>query len=1092
MLSKRLVRLVMAILMLPMFAVAQNTTSSITGTAKTASGDPLIGATVTATHEPTGTVYRVQTRAGGRFDIANMNPGGPYTVEVSFVNYETDKRQELYLSLGETSKFEFKLANKGANLGDVAVQSARRLAEINNKGGAGTTIGRDKMENLPTVGRNIQDFLRYTPQAKFVGANGDLAGVSIAGQNNRYNSFYIDGAVNNDVFGLSASGTNGGQAAVGPISVDAIDQFQVLISPYDASIGNFTGGGINATTRGGTNTTQGSIYFFNQNQGLAGKTPNGPKDLAAKLANFSTNTFGFRIGGPIVKNKLFYFMNLENLQNERPQPFTLNQYVGTTNTVAGLDAVVNYVKTTYGYDMGGYIDNPEQKEALRLATKLDWNINDNNRLSLSYRLNKAERINAATSSSNTINFFNNGEFFPSTTNSVSAELKSSFRKGASNRLLLTFTGVNDDRGSIGSPFPRVTINDGAGRLVFGSEEFSTGNLLKQKNIALLDFYKFNLGKNYITVGTDNEFSDSYNVFIRQNYGSYQYASLAAFQSGGAPTRYDRSFSLVDNTTGDNTEAAAKFKSLRLGVFVNDEIKVNDNFTLNFGVRADWTKFLTDPRTDQFFVDTAKAKIEQYYDLKGANSGQISTPKVSISPRIGFTYRIPEENVTVRGGLGMFTGRIPLVWPGGVYNQNGVSIGGISLTTPAQLAGITFRPDAFNQYTAQGLGIGLQNAKGQVDLIAKDFRLPKLFRTSLAVDKRLGKGWTTSLEGIASFNVNEIWYENVNILPPAGKSVGPDARNVYTGNRIPMRFDGSNPYQGNIFLLSNNQARKGFSYSITATLDKAWSKGFAFNMNYTYGSSVVTNEGTSSQNNSQWRFMETVNGRNFVGRTISDYDMGHRINAYVAKKFTYANKNLATTISLVYNGQSGQTFSHVYNGSMVRDNGNGETNDLIYIPTSSQISSMVFLSNTISGVTYTPAQQAAALDAYIANDKYLSKNRGKYAERNGARLPFTHVIDLKITQDFNIKAGGKRYQFQVTYDMFNLTNFLNRDWGRQYFLANDQFAVINFAGYAPGGFTPQYRFNPQLNTRTPWGVSTSTAPSYSARWIGQLGLRFNFN
>lgn len=1097
MLSKRILKLLIAVVALPLMVTAQNTTSGLNGFVKTDSGEPLVGATINAVHEPTGTVYRVQSRTGGRFDISNMNPGGPYTIEVSFTGFSTEKRTDVYLVLGQSYKIDLALAPSSKNLGDVVVTAVRTRSEVSVKGGAQTVIGPDKLENLPTVGRNIQDFLRYTPQAKFVGGNGNLAGVSIAGQNNRYNSFYIDGAVNNDVFGLSASGTNGGQAGVGPISIDAIDQFQVVISPFDASLGNFTGGGINATTRSGTNKVQGSVYYFLQNQDLTGKTPTGDKAAATKLANFSSKTYGFRVGGPIVKNKLFYFLNAEGIQNERPQPFSFSQYRGNS-TQADIANLQNFVKTNFGYDMGGYLDNPETIESNRITAKLDWNMNTRNRLALSYRYNNSERVNAAASSSGTINFFNNGEFFPSTTNSLSAELKSTFNKGASNRLLLTLTRVVDDRGAIGSPFPRVRINDGSGSLVFGSEEFSTANLLKQTNIGFLDFFKFSKGKNYITIGTDNELSKSYNVFIRQNYGSYQYLNLADFLNNAAPIRYDRSFSLVDNSTGDNTEAAAKFNTLRLGFFINDEYRANENLTLNFGLRADWNKFLTTPRTDRFFNDSAISKISQYYDLQGARSGQISDPKISLNPRFGFTYKVPEENITVRGGAGLFTGRVPLVWPGGVYNQNGVSIGGISLTTPAAIGSLRFNPNPFAQPTAQSLGISLDNAKGQVDLIAKDFRLNKVFRTSVAIDKRLGNGWTATVEGIYTANINEIYYTNVNILPPnrTMTGAGGDTRMLYPNNaRIPLRSNGVNPYQGNIFLLSNNKGRKGQSFSFTFTIDKAWSNGFAFNANYTYGNSIVMNEGTSSQNNSQWRFMETVNGRNNIVLSTSDYDLGHRINAYLAKKFTYANKSLATTISLVYNGQSGNPFSYVYQGSFVNDNGAGESNDLIYIPTQQEVASMIFLNNTVSGVTYTPAQQAAALEAYIQGDKYLRNRRGQYAERNGSRLPFTNIIDLKIQQDFNIKMGGKRYQFQVTYDVFNFTNMLNRDWGRQYFLSNDQFRLINTAGFVGGnattGTVPQYRFNPTLVGQTPWNVSTSTAPSYSARWVSQLGLRFNF-
>src|SRR5690606_5560799 len=460
-------------------------------------------------------------------------------------------------------------------------------------------------------------------------------------------------------------------------------------------------------------------------------------------------------------------------------------------------------------------------------------------------------------------------------------------------------------------------------------------------------------------------------------------------------------------SGDESiNAAAKFNTLRLGFFIGDDIKVNDNLTVSLGLRLDNTKFLTTPRTDQFFNDTALPKISQYYDLKGARSGQISSPKWSLNPRVGFAYRFPQENITLRGGAGLFTGRVPLVWPGGVYNNNGISLAGI------QRSNVEFRADPFGQYTASDFGINVPIPSGQVDLIAKDFRMNKVFRASLALDKNLGKGWKFTVEGIYTKNINEIDYKKVSIMPPTKKAVGPDTRNVYdlNGNfaaHIPLRDNGTSPYTG-IYLLSNNDGPKGFSYMFTASIDKAWTRGFAFNANYTYGSSVVRNEGTSSQNNSQWRYMETVNGRNFITLSNSDFDPGHRFNAYIAKKFTYLNNSMATTISLVYNGQSGNRVSYVLNRGMVRDEDNNETNDLIFVPTELQLNEMVFLSNTVNGVTYTPDQQRALFNEFIENDRYLRNRRGQYAERNGSRLPFSNIIDLKIQQDFNLKISGKVY------------------------------------------------------------------------------------
>lgn len=1077
---------IIALIVIPA-AMAQVTTSGITGIVKSAKNEPLVGASILATHTPTGTKYTVISRAGGRYDLPNINAGGPYNIEVSYVGFEKITRNEIYLTLGETSRQDFELSDNAAQLSEVVVASTRRSSPQGAKGGAETTIGRDKMANLPTVGRNVSDFLRFVPQVKVNSVDG---GVSIAGQNNRYNSFYIDGAVNNDVFGLAGSGTNGGQAGIAPISIDAIDQFQVVLSPYDASLGNFTGGGINAITRSGTNKFEGSAYYFFRNQDLSGKNPSGPKDAAQKLADFSNKTFGFRLGGPIIKNKLFFFISGEMQRDKRPQPFDPGTYSGTS-AGAGIDALAGFLRNTYGYDPGGYIDNPETVEADRIATKFDWNFNSNNKISVSYRLNKGFRDNVSRSSSSTINFFNNGYTFPTTTHSGSAEWNARFKRNANNKLLITYTDVVDDRGELWNPFPRVTIQDGSGRIIFGTEEFSTGNKLTQSNLALFDVFKFYRGAHTISLGTDNEFSKSLNVFIRQNYGSYQFASVSDFINGVPAGTYDRSYSLLDpGKTGDASEnAAAKFNSLRLGFFVNDEIKVNENFTLNFGVRADNTKFLTTPRTDKFFNDTAISAISQYYDLRGARSGQISDPKWSINPRIGFTYKLPEENITVRGGIGTFTGRVPLVWPGGVYNNNGISIAGI------RSSNVAFRADALNQYTAADFGINVPVPSGEINLIAKDFKMNKVLRTSLAVDKTLGKGWKATLEGIFTKNINEIAYQSVNILPATKTAVGADNRPVYdlSGSfprAIPMRSNGSNPYTG-VYLLYNNDGKKGYSYNFSASIEKAWSAGWSFNASYVYGNSVVLNEGTSSQNSSQWRNMEAAFGRNSIPLTTSDFDVAHRFFAFGSRKFNYdvLGQKWATTLSLVYNGQSGSPVSYVMTRGMIRDYDNNEFNDLIYIPTETQINSMSFLPNTVGSVTYTEAQQREMYNDFIESDKYLKKHRGEYSERNGGRLPFTHVVDLKLQQDFNVKIGSKNYQLQLTYDVFNFTAMLNRTWGRQYFANFDQVTVIQFEGYASAtDLTPRYRFTPRANGKF---YDISDGVFNSSRWTSQVGLRLNF-
>jgi TonB dependent receptor len=705
------------------------------------------------------------------------------------------------------------------------------------------------------------------------------------------------------------------------------------------------------------------------------------------------------------------------------------------------------------------------------------------------------------------------------TQSGSIELKSNLNSGMSNRLLFTATGVKDDRGPIENPFPRVTILDGSGRFVFGTDASSTQNLLKTTNYVLQDAFKFTKGKNSFTLGTDNELTKAYNVFIQNSYGTYTFTNLQNFYNNtngifdigtsGATLgkkingpSYTRGVSLLDGVATDETAAAANFSVGRIGFYVTDDIKVNDNFTLNLGVRADKTTFLTTPIVDTFFNNTALPIISQFHDLKGAKSGIKPNIPWSISPRLGFTLKVPDESVTIRGGLGLFTGRIPLVWPGGIYNNNGVSVGAFNRASGDS---ILFNPDPFNQVKPQDFGLNPnRDAKGSLNLIASTFRLNRIFRTSLAFEKKLDKNWSTTFELIVSKNLNEINYQNVNIYPNRFTANGVDNRQIndtilasgvgtsFTST-IPIRPTGvRNPYT-DILVLQNSEGKKGYSYTLTFTLDRAWRNGFAFNANYAYGNSQVINEGTSSVNTSQFRFMESVNGQNNLDRTTSDFDAAHRITAYIAKKFTYANNKLATTISMTYQGQSGAPFSYVYRNSIVKGYGRTEGNDLIFIPTTAQLQTMIFDVNTVGGVAYSAQQQRDLLDAYISNNKYLSKNRGQYAARNGDRLPFSHLLNLKIQQDFNVKLAKRTYGLQLSYDVFNFANMLDHNAGKQYFLSNDQYQLVTFNGFVSNtNLTPRYQFNPQTaNDGKPYGLSTSSQPDYSARWISAITARINF-
>ena len=1097
---KKIFKLLIAVIALPLAITAQVTTGNITGSVKSANGGAILpGATVEAKHEPTGTVYSTVVRKDGRYDIPNVNGGGPYTVRASFVGFETVTNNNVEITIGENQVFNFTLLDSKKSAGTVTVIGAGRNTSAKN--GSETTIGRDKLANAPSVGRNLADFVRFTPQ---VTIRGD-GGISAAGQNNRFNTFSIDGATNNDVFGLSATGTNGGQAGVPPISIDAIDQIVVKVSDFDAAIGNFTGASINATTRRGTNKIGGSVYgFFRSNQ-TTGRAPIQSLKAGsfteyeyAKPVNFQNKTFGFRVGGPIIKNKVFFFLNAEKQDDERPQPFDKSSYRGAALTDGTLTTLTNYLKTTFGYDPGQFENNPDLVNRININTRLDWNISSKSQLTASYRVNNVERVNPGRSSAASIQFNNGAQFFPSKTNSGSFELNTKFNNRNNNKLRATFTNVVDDRGFTGNPFPAVQIQDGAANIFFGSEAASTANLLKQNIFNIYDEYKVYVGKHNLKFGVDIDYNKTYNLFINRNFGVYQFANMDSFLLNRSPFRYRAGYSLVDpGKFGDQaTNSAAIFNSMRLGFFINDDIKVNDNLTITLGLRADKFDFLDKAPVDKFWRDSASAIIKANgYNLEGAVAGNLPQARFMFSPRFGFKYNVPENGFTFRGGAGLFNGRTPLVWPGGIYQNTGISIGGIDLNAAQNAAfGIRFNPNVATQPTGAQIFGGNPLPSGDLNLISKDYRMPLIMRTTLGFDKKLGNGWSVTTEGTFTKNVYETDWQNLAINRSTVQTTGPGVRDIIpAGNpNIPLRSIGNQrPYTG-VYLIRNTPSQTGYSYNFTFTLDKAWANNWSFNASYNYGNSFVNNEGTSSINASNWQNMEKVGNRNTMVRSQSDFSVGHRIVGYASKKFSYAKGKMSTTVTMVYTGQSGNPISYVQTNGFVNDG--VFNNDLAYIPKDRAELDLMFpatsASNTVNGIIYTGAQQKEMFWELIQNNKYLKSRMGQFTERNGGRAPFAHQVDLKVAQSFNVKIGGEMRGIEIGLDMFNFTNFLNPEWGRQYFVNFDAIPIIATNGLAAGN-VPQYRFAPVVNPRRLTNFGDGVSTFSNSRWLGQVSVRLNF-
>ena len=1051
-----------------------NTTSSINGLVYDTDKQSLPGATILAVHGPSGSRYTSTTDADGSFRISNMRVGGPYRIVITYVGFKTFEENDVFLQLGESKTLKAVLASEANVLSEVVVISSRDNAFNSNRTGAETIINSKKINALPSLSRNISDFARLTPQAQL---RGDDV-ISIGGQNNRFNSIYIDGAVSNDVFGLAANGTNGGQTGVSPISIDAIEQFQVSVSPFDVKLSGFAGGAISAITRSGTNEFEGSAYFLYRDQNLVGKTPPSltGTDGRKKLADFSAQTYGVRAGGALVKDKLFYFINYERQDNETPQPFNLSTYTGVSKDRLG-ELITKLA--TFGYDPGSFDNNVRTLVSDKLIAKLDWNINDNHKVSLRHSFVKAENFSPSRSSATAISFINGSQLFNSTTNTTALELNSKFGNKFSNNLVVAYTDVNDDRDPSGTPFPTVQIFDGsAPSIFFGAEAFSTANLLRQKIFTITDNLEINFGTNTLTIGTHNEFSSSRNVFFGNNFGSYRYSSFNDFINNAKPNRFQLNYSLIGGE-GDESLGAAEFGTKQFGGYMQNDMRITDNFKISYGVRVDFPVWEDGLANNDFNTRTVGLLTAAGKDLKGASVGAGIRTQAHIAPRFGFNYDLNGKKTTqFRGGAGVFTSRLPLVWPGGTYNNNGISQGAIQITSAADMPLFNPNPSVASQiaplpasYPRPGSG----KTGGNIDLFAKGFKLPQVFKASFAVDQKLPYGFVLSSEIIYNDNISAVLYEDLNIKAASSNLTGPDTRPRFNGNsRVDQTYLG-------IYLGSNTS--QGKSHNLSFTLTKNFRSDFIdanVSGTYSYGESTVLMDATSSQNSSQWKNVENVNGANNLVLSRSDFDPGKRIIANGNATFKW-NEFTKTTLGFFYEGAQGTPFSYVYNDGGRISQDTFSNSGLIYVPANKADITFV----TAGGLT--PDQQWDAFNSFIEGDKYLKSRRGQYAERNGDRLKTSHVIDFKFAQDFTIKVGKKKHTLSFSADIFNFTNLLNKDWGNRYFVNNDQVPLLTQVGFV--GTRPTFSYNPvtavNINQVDDVGLNSS-------RWQIQTGLRYTFN
>ena len=1101
-------------------AIAQGvTTSSINGVVTDDKGAVLPGATVVAVHTPSGTRYGITTNTAGRYTFPAVRIGGPYRITVSFVGFQEQTREIGSADLGNPVQASFRLAEQGQALSEVVV-TAGGLVDA-ERTGASTNIKRESFERLPSLNRSFQDFSALTPQAG--------PGFSFGGRSNLYNNFSIDGATSNNVFGLSA--TPGGQTNAQPIGVDAIQEINVALAPYDVSQGSFTGAGVNAVTRSGTNEFQGSVYGFTKNQSLVNKKVEG---VDSPVANFQYNNFGARVGGPLIKNKLFFFLNAEYEKSTTPGVVYPATPIGTSapgiqQTAANLENLRNFLVTpdngkSWTFDPGTYGQFDVPIQSVKFLAKIDWNISDQHKFTIRYNQLNSFRDQTISSSgslngntrSNSVNSLPFSKSWYRQFNNLSniiAELNSTFANGKfANNLQFGYSAFRDYRetggGGAAPNFPTVDILGTNGSIVttFGPDPFTPNNRLNQDVYQLNDKFDMFLGNHNLTLGTANEFYHFANVFTQQINGVYTFNSVDEFIANATspattntPLQYNIQYSAVPG----NPAPAADWKAAQLGFYAQDAYTGIKNLRLTLGIRLDIPSFPNrESYTKNLYTDSLSfAGDEKIY----LNQLPKSTPLWS--PRIGFNWDIKgNKSVQLRGGTGIFTGRIPFVWISNQLSNNGVFFGSIAATRAgvgtSGTAQYPFSPNT-TQYVPEltgrpGYPLG---ASFSINATTPNFKFPQVWRSSIAVDKTLPGGFVGTLEAIYTKDINAVLLRDANMSGPVGTLAG-DGRPLYGA----ASGDGSIPYTNPNDIRINDRViqalvldntNKGYALSLTAQIQKT-SGRLNGSLAYTYTDSKDISSQQGSTASGIYTGNAIVTNPNLPNLSYANNWFPHRVVGYVSYRLNYLQR-LASTFSFIYEGRAGGNFSYVYNGN---PNSDGTArisgNDLIYVPRNQN---EILLTTTNAADTRTPQQIWDQLNNYIQQDSYLSKHRGQYAERNGALLPWYHSLNFRFLQDFSIKAGGKRNTLQFSYEVINVLNLLNSNWGLLKSAARTN--LLNFVGYE----TPHTATSPTTG-RPVYAFATNTdgsalsnsyvnnvqinGPTLNSRWQMQLGLRYIFN
>ncbi|WP_340199112.1 carboxypeptidase regulatory-like domain-containing protein [Ascidiimonas sp. W6] len=1036
---------------------AQVTTSNIRGLILDDQGEPLLGANIVAIHTPTGTKYGAASNEDGRFNMLNLRVGGPYSISVSYIGFQEQLISDVFLSLGQTYNVELKMISDSQALEEVVVTVDRNGVFGNDRTGAETNVGRRELTRLPTITRSASDFYRIEPSA---------SGGSFGGRNDQFNNFSLDGAIFNNPFGLDAA-TPGGQTDSQPISLDAIDQIQVSTAPYDVTQSGFTGASVNAVTKSGTNDFYGTVYGFFRNEDLTGGKIRG-EDLVKP--DLSQNQYGISIGGPIVKNKLFFFANFE--KDERSDlgsaGFVPNRGTGAVNEsrvlASDFELVDNVLRqVVIGQDSQGndIFYNPGRFEGFTYDAsstkgifKLDWNINENNRLAFIYNFLDASKEKPAHPSAlgfrgpnaTTLQFENAGYEINNRIQSFQLELNSTLSETAVNKLQVGYTHFDDFRNALSTPAPTITLQEGGSNyIIAGHEPFSINNKLDQKVFQFTNNLNVFKGDHTFTIGISFEkfqFDNSFNLGVYGAQGVFfPTGNISDFRdpsnTPGLVDFYQNAFdaaiaanaSLEANGEGNaGGWALAETNVGQLAFYLQDEWNVNEKFKLTYGIRFDKPLYFDSSEKAQDVIDVAPAYVPDipYVDPETGetvffDSTELPTNDVLVSPRVGFNWDVKGDNsFQVRGGTGVFTGRLPFVWIGN------------------QIA----NPNVFFY-----------------QVVDPDFKFPQVWRSSLGADYKLKDGTILSADFAYTKDINAPHVQNWGLLEPSENLSGVDTRPIYADADL----------INNAYVFTNSD--KGRIFNATIKAQKTWTNGLYASLAYNYLDAKDVNSIEAEITGDAFAFNPALGNVNNDVLANSRYGDKHRIIGIASKKFNYGGETWSTTISTFFEYAQGGRFNYTYGGDINNDGSN--LNDLIYIPTQAEVSQMQF----------TGSGQAEAFEQFILQDDYLSGRRGQYAERYGALAPWRGKWDVRFLQDYRFKvSGNKTNTIQFSIDVLNIGNLISSDWG----LIQQPTNVQPLGVTVDSNNNPTFTFNPELQETFVYDSSLLS------RWQAQFGLRYIFN